>query len=437
MLKFLALNLFFLSLSFAQEFPRTFYQLSTPLYTSVSAIEKLSNIQNIKELSDTYVDELEKVKKCGFEVDEKKEEKKTKEYLLRLRKLQKSYELILYRIHKNISNSIEKNDYAEFKKLTQYPFDGLLKSTALYCKSLEFYKENKANQKIGFFEEKMKYDKLELATSKEFFNMATRDTYDSTTRSKNSKNKVQIEAKDKGKYIVISVENLNPYTITIKIKDVLKNFNYDTSVRKEFPLQAGERKEYLRLYKQKGKFTFSYSFSYTWIIGSVDAKHDDSYLYRLPFEKGTSHRVTQGYNGRYTHKGHSQYAIDFGMKIGTKVYAARDGIVVKIKENSNKGGAGKQFSSFGNYITLEHDDATFATYYHLKQNGVMPYVGQKIKRGDLIAYSGNTGYSSGPHLHLSVFKASSASRTNTIPIKFVSQKGFVNMLKQGIYYTAK
>lgn len=437
MIKYLSLLLFLFVSSLAQELPQTFNQLSTPLYNSIEPIQKLSHIKDIEEISQGYIEELLEAKKIGFSIDKRQDKKKTKKYLMQLRKLQKDYERILFCIHKNISTSIDKNDYIEFSKLTQYKFDGLLKSTALCSKSLKFYEKNKELKKIEFFEKKIKYDKIELATSQEFFNVATTSSFDSKSKKTKSKQKVQIYAQDTGEYIAIFIQNFNPYTITLKVKDSIKNFDYDSSVRKEFPLKAGVKKEYMRLYKQKGEINFSYRFSYTWIIGSVDAVHDDSYLYRLPFAKGTAHKVTQGYNGVYTHKGHSQYAIDFGMKIGTKIYAARDGIVVKLKENSNKGGIGKEFSKYGNFITIEHDDATFATYYHLKKNGVVSRIGQRIQKGDIIAYSGNTGYSSGPHLHFSVFKASSASRTSTIPIKFASHKGLVDTPTQGVFYTAR
>lgn len=435
MLKYLFF-LLLLSVCVAEELPKTFYKLSTPLYNSAPIIKKLSDMKSIEDTS-IYIKEVSQVKKCAYEVDKKRDRKNTKEYLYKLRKLQKNYERILYKIHKNISKSVDENDYDSFVKLTEYPFDGLLKSTALYYKSLEFYKKYKKEKRIDFFEKKMKYERIEEQTTQEFFNLATTSLYNSNQTKKNPKNKVQIEAKDTGKYIAVFIENLNPYTITLKIKDSIQNFDYDKNIKKEFTLKSGQRKEYLRLFKQKEKFNFSYSFSYTWIIGSVDAIHDDSYVYRLPFAKGTSHRVTQGYNGKYTHKGHSQYAIDFGMSIGTKIFAVREGVVVKLKENSNKGGVGREFSKYGNYITIEHSDATFATYYHLNKNGVLPRLTQKIKRGEFIAYSGNTGYSSGPHLHLSIFKASSASRTKTIPIKLLGKNGIIKVPIQGKIYTAK
>jgi len=124
-------------------------------------------------------------------------------------------------------------------------------------------------------------------------------------------------------------------------------------------------------------------------------------------------------------------------KIGTKLYAAREGIVVKTKSDSNKRGDTKEFAKYGNHITIEHNDNTFATYYHLKKNGVGVKVGQRVKRGQKIGYSGNTEFSRGPHLHFAVFKAVSVKSTKSLPIRFASIKGIVNNPKIGASYIAR
>ena len=60
-------------------------------------------------------------------------------------------------------------------------------------------------------------------------------------------------------------------------------------------------------------------------------KDDTSYVYTLPFDAGKSHLVVQGYFGSFSHK--ERAALDFKMKQGTKVLAARDGIVTRVKED--------------------------------------------------------------------------------------------------------
>ena len=124
------------------------------------------------------------------------------------------------------------------------------------------------------------------------------------------------------------------------------------------------------------------------------------------------------------------------MDMGTKVYSARDGVVIQTKSDSNSGGYEKKFAKDGNFITILHSDGTFGTYYHLKQGGVAVKVGDSVGKVDHIGYSGNTGYSSGPHLHFAVFRAVGASSTQSLPIVFAQSKGLVKAPVVGIKYEA-
>src|SRR6185369_6518528 len=102
-------------------------------------------------------------------------------------------------------------------------------------------------------------------------------------------------------------------------------------------------------------------------------KEDTSYVYRLPYEDNSSHWMIQGYFTHFSHK--ERAAIDFKMKRGTKVVAARDGVVVRMKEDGNKGGLNRKYRRYGNFITVEHSDGTRAGYWHLQQNGVLVNLG--------------------------------------------------------------
>jgi len=147
--------------------------------------------------------------------------------------------------------------------------------------------------------------------------------------------------------------------------------------------------------------------------------------------------VSQGFNGKFTHFGMSQYAVDVNRKEGTGVYAAREGVVVITKSDSNRGGASKAYEKDANHVIIEHRDGTLASYDHLKQNGVVVKVGQKIERGQLIGYSGKTGYAQGPHLHFIVYKAIDGTHRQSFPVKFMSAKGLVNKPVKGVFYQAK
>jgi murein DD-endopeptidase MepM/ murein hydrolase activator NlpD len=128
--------------------------------------------------------------------------------------------------------------------------------------------------------------------------------------------------------------------------------------------------------------------------------------------------VTQGYHGSFSHKGPDEFATDWKMPEGTPVHAAREGVVVSVKDDSEKGGSHRKFEDCANMVTVQHTDGTMAHYCHLAPHSAKVRVGQKIRTGDLLAASGNTGFTSGPHLHFAVFKARNGFGRESIPIKF-------------------
>jgi len=248
-------------------------------------------------------------------------------------------------------------------------------------------------------------------------------------------NNIKIKAQKTNKFVVVNGINKNPFSVTVTYNASFKNLKSDKILPILFVLKPFSKKEVLRLYIEKDNFSFKAH--YDWTIGSKDAKHDKNYIYRLPYEIGTKEMVSQGFNGKFSHYKQSQYAVDFNLKIGTKVYAAREGRVVKIKSNSNLGGANRRFEKDANYIIIEHKDGTLATYSHLKQNGVIIKVGVKIKKGQLLGYSGKTGYAQGAHLHFIVYKVIDGKKRKSFPIKFMSDKGIVNEPIKNQWYIAK
>src|SRR6185436_20726326 len=130
-------------------------------------------------------------------------------------------------------------------------------------------------------------------------------------------------------------------------------------------------------------------------------KADSSYVYSLPFENKKKVFLIQGYESKiFSHK--NERALDFKVKKGTKVCAARAGVVISVREDSDKGGLKKENLSDGNYVSIQHIDGSVAHYWHLQKNGTMVNVGDTVKTGQWIGLSGNTGYSAFPHLHFEV-----------------------------------
>jgi murein DD-endopeptidase MepM/ murein hydrolase activator NlpD len=145
-----------------------------------------------------------------------------------------------------------------------------------------------------------------------------------------------------------------------------------------------------------------------------DCFNDADTFYRLPFVIGFPiWSIGQGNCGEFTHSGFSQYAYDFGAPAGTPIRAARGGVVVFVEEDNylNCCPLGTGDSCFdpcpfdANSVIIEHQDGTVGIYVHMPQNGVSVDVGDRVRRGDPIAVVGNTGFSTGPHLHFIVRKA--------------------------------
>jgi murein DD-endopeptidase MepM/ murein hydrolase activator NlpD len=181
---------------------------------------------------------------------------------------------------------------------------------------------------------------------------------------------------------------------------------------------------------------WGYSYTNYFKLGSNCAQHDDSFVYQLPYAPGDKFKVTQGYNGKFSHTGSNQYAIDWDMPPGTLVYAARGGIVVRVKDDSDVGGPSIEYDRFNNYVLIRHDDGTHGHYCHLQKDGCLVKVGQKVATGDVIAHSGNTGFSSGPHLHFCVFRTKDGRNRISIPVRFRTNHEEAITLTSGRSYRA-
>ena len=163
-----------------------------------------------------------------------------------------------------------------------------------------------------------------------------------------------------------------------------------------------ERDELKRL--QKGKVT-----------------EDTSYVYALPYEKGKKYCMLQGYFSPFTHK--ERAALDFKMKRGTKICAARDGVVVRLKEDGDRGGLKRKYRAYGNYVIIQHEDSSRAGYWHLQKDGVLVNVGDTVRKGQVIALSGKTGYSAIPHLHFLVWSSDNRRQWRQVGTRFQTSKG--------------
>ncbi len=166
-----------------------------------------------------------------------------------------------------------------------------------------------------------------------------------------------------------------------------------------------------------------YRYEYRYMLGDPEARHDDQFVYRVPYAKGRAYTVSQAYPLALTHTGAGrQHAIDFALPEGTPVHAARGGTVVAIAYRSFSGGTDAKDADKANLVQILHDDGTLAIYAHLSLNSVRVRPGDAVVAGQYIANSGNTGFSSGPHLHFAV-ERNTGMASKTVPVRFAGERG--------------
>jgi len=155
---------------------------------------------------------------------------------------------------------------------------------------------------------------------------------------------------------------------------------------------------------------------------TLDLPPDPPAGFYLPLECGTTATVSQGNQSPFSHNGASAYAFDFALGIGTPMVAMAAGTVRHVYDLTEPGdpcydGGGPGCINEANYVFVEHADGTQTLYAHLSQVAVS--VGQGVARGEIVGFSGSTGYSTGPHAHVQREEACGFPFCGSIPLEFV------------------
>lgn len=223
-----------------------------------------------------------------------------------------------------------------------------------------------------------------------------------------------------------------PYTVTLDAE--LRNVRSLVPLPATFVVFPEVKDQLLTTLRPDKNEKWSYRFKYSYQMGDLQSgKHDEEQFYLLPYEMGLSKIFMQGPDGKFSHQG--VHAYDFGMPQGSPVHAARDGIVVMVREDSKKGCPQIECMKDANNILIWHQDGSFASYAHLQYQGSLVSPGDTVQAGDLIGLSGNTGWSSAPHLHFEVYLPQSQGR-RTIPVRFLTPQGLLSELEVGREYQA-
>lgn len=210
-----------------------------------------------------------------------------------------------------------------------------------------------------------------------------------------------------------------PVELELKLNDA-ENVHSEPSLPARFVLPGQTEQRLIKIKAIDPGEGFSYRLSYSQMIGPPLDHLPAEVDYYPPFPLGLQFPISQGFDNDETHsKPPNQYAVDIVMPIGTPILAARGGRVMQVEDKYRGGGKQKHYLSRANQIRILHDDGTMAVYAHLQTNSSRVRRGAKVARGQWIASSGNTGYSSGPHLHF-VVQLNAGMSLESLPFRFVA-----------------
>lgn len=433
-----------------------FHSLAQPLQQHAQTMLQLDvealNTSEKKIIEDYYSAVQETLSRGeALSQSSKKQPELLNAYLNDLRRLS-AQENVIYQLYRtSLTDAIKTENKKRFKQLTSIKLEPL-HQPRVRAEAVAYYQLNFPAHSIKNLDELCDEHALEQKSIQ--FAVEQEQAYEEHLRILNRTEAQQLRKTAKAgsrSSVIITAEvspsggiefegeNLNPYRVTLTL-DFSSMSNLRTSVRLPLSIEllGYSKKKILLLSRMDAAKTVDYRSSYGWVRGSAVVKHNDNYVYALPFLKGSSVRVSQGYNGDVSHKGLSAYAVDFPLAMGTAIYAAREGIVVGAEGSNTFGGPSPEYRQYANYVVIEHDDGTMGNYYHLRQGGTAVKIGDKVARGQLIAYSGNTGYTTAPHLHFSVSKVDPISmrRPMNIPVKIQTLQGIVTYPHCGDHYTA-
>lgn len=217
----------------------------------------------------------------------------------------------------------------------------------------------------------------------------------------------RIENIQSGKSHAIVAKNDGQAPITVRISLSGENIASDRSFPTTVVVPPQSQVQIANIFGANPQLGYQFRTNYSHNFGDINAAPLPDISYRLPFQNGQTFQIGQAYGGRVTthNSPNNEYAVDITMPERTPIVAARSGTVIDISNWNLYAAKDPIYLDKANSVTILHDDGTMAEYAHLAAAQSPVFVGKRVNTGDLIGYSGNTGYSSGPHLHFVVAKA--------------------------------
>ncbi|WP_298609330.1 M23 family metallopeptidase [uncultured Thiothrix sp.] len=156
------------------------------------------------------------------------------------------------------------------------------------------------------------------------------------------------------------------------------------------------------------------------LLSSTAKALENESIYFAPFEIGRKFIVSQGFNGKETHNDAvNRYAVDLVMPQGESVCAAQTGEVLDLYDGRGWFSTDYKKSSF---VRIEHSNGEITDYQHLLPGSIQVSRGQLLQAHQCFAQVGNTGKTTGPHLHFAVLKEKNGELVS-IPFKFIDPQG--------------
>lgn len=242
---------------------------------------------------------------------------------------------------------------------------------------------------------------------------------------------VQLRLVDRGSHHEVQADNRLPGPVQVELR-LRQGDNVasvpDMPVRTTVP--ARSESVVARLYVLDPRRGSAFDVILEQMPGDPQARPLD-YEYRLPFDYGRV-RVDQGFGGSFSHDdSQNRYAVDFAVAEGTPVLAAREGVVMQVESDFSGTGLDRErYGGRANYVRILHPDGSMALYAHLQPEGVLVRVGQQVRQGQQIALSGNTGFSTAPHLHF-VVQVNRGMRLESIPFRMFGALGELDFSGNG------
>jgi len=238
-------------------------------------------------------------------------------------------------------------------------------------------------------------------------------------------NEVEFESSDGVVFVYVNNRLAGPMQVQLSAGRSTRNMDAQPALPVTYLLEPRQRKLVTRLQAIDANAPMIRDLQSLGIPGDPHAIPEEV-TYSLPVDENSRWELGQEFNGEYSHNDEqNRYAVDFIVPTGTPVLAARAGTVMETIGSYDSGGQNaKVYASRANFIRILHDDGSMGLYAHLKENGALVSPGEQVGLGDVIGYSGNTGYSSGPHLHF-VLQINTGMRLVSIPFRMAGPDGIL------------